>query len=235
MFNTRRTGILLLSVLGWLGGTESAGAEGFLVDPTLGSSNFTAVYDLPPIGERIVAVSSAIECLLDVDTAAGSASGRCKVPLTSITVDNEPTKTQHFQQWATNKASEPSQCFFELALQDAKVTSPAEPEQPTPFSAKGAFTICNRPRDDNRPEVITGSAIYLPPGAMEERATLRIRARIEKFNRDKYKVGPDFTPGWLSRIQKMARVVAKEGTVDVQLYARSIYVRPAAAAAAAGK
>jgi hypothetical protein len=50
---------------------------------------------------------------------------------------------------------------------------------------------------------------------------LRIRARIEGFNREQYGVSPKNTAGWLARVQQLADVVATEGTIDVNLFATS--------------
>src|SRR3954468_15272379 len=89
------------------------------VDPEAGNSKFNATFDAP-LGERINAVSSAVGCDLDYDEKAGSASGTCSVPLTSIMVDNEPTKTEHFQQWTTNKKVEPKDCKLEAKFSGLK-------------------------------------------------------------------------------------------------------------------
>src|ERR1700736_210099 len=82
------------------------------VDPDSGNNKFDATFDAP-LGERIMATSSAVACDVTYDEKAGTASGACSVPLTSITVDSEPTKTEHFQQWVTNKKTEPKQCRIE--------------------------------------------------------------------------------------------------------------------------
>ena len=97
---------------------------------------FTAVFDAK-LGERITAQSSAVGCDLTFEEKTGTASGACSVPLTSIKVDNEETKTEHFQQWVTNKKGEPKDCRLEAKLVDVKVGRLA-PEhghavpQPTP-------------------------------------------------------------------------------------------------------
>jgi hypothetical protein len=49
--------------------------------------------------------------------------------------------------------------------------------------------------------------------------TIRIRARIEGFDRERYRIGPKWTAGWLARVQQLAPVVATEGTIDVNLFA----------------
>ena len=46
-------------------------------------------------------------------------------------------------------------------------------------------------------------------------------ARIEQFNRDLYGIGPKHTEGWVARVQTLASVVAKEGAIDVNLFAKS--------------
>src|ERR1700687_5740551 len=90
------------------------------VDPDAGNNKFDATSDAP-LGERINATSSAIACDLTYDEKTGAASGACSVPLTSITVDSEPTKTEHFQQWATNKKSDPKACRIEAKLDGVKI------------------------------------------------------------------------------------------------------------------
>ena len=49
-------------------------------------------------------------CQVTFDEKTGLASGRCSVPLTSIKVDTDDTKSEHFHDWATNKKSEPKDC-----------------------------------------------------------------------------------------------------------------------------
>src|SRR5207244_11754826 len=85
----------------------AAAAGSLKVDPDAGNNKFDATFDAP-LGEKIIATSSAVNCELTL--AGETASGTCSVPLTSIMVDNEPTKTEHFQQWATNKKSDPKSC-----------------------------------------------------------------------------------------------------------------------------
>ncbi|MEW6777570.1 MAG: hypothetical protein AB1405_14830, partial [Bdellovibrionota bacterium] len=115
------TGVLVLL------SAQASLAEPFRVDPTVGNSTMGAVFDAP-LGERINAVSSSIDCALDVDTVKGTASGKCSIPLISIIVDNQPTKTSHFQQWATNKKVEPEKCTFDLSFKDIKVMDPVKPQ-----------------------------------------------------------------------------------------------------------
>src|SRR5207253_10496255 len=87
----------------------------FAVDPEAGNNTFTAVFDAA-IGERITAVSSAVACTLTVDEAKLEGKASCSVPLTSIRVDNDETKSEHFRQWATNKQVEPKRCDFKLEV-----------------------------------------------------------------------------------------------------------------------
>jgi hypothetical protein len=206
----------LLAALGRAG--SATGETRLIVDPDVGNNAFTAVFD-STIGERITAVSSAVGCTLTVDEEKLEGHATCSVPLTSIRVDNDDTKTEHIGQWATNKKMEPAQCTFSLDVPAVKLPPPVEPKKPVAFTTEGAFTICGRPRDDHRSERIQGTVIYLPPGAYGSKRTLRIRARIEQFDREKYGVTPKNTPGWLARMQQLAPVVGTEGTIDVNLFA----------------
>jgi hypothetical protein len=180
------------------------------VDPEAGNNKFDATFDAP-LGEKIVATSSAVGCNLTV--ADGIASGTCTVPLSSIVVDNEPTKTEHFQQWVTNKKSDPKSCKIEAKLEGMKLAGPLA-ASPQKFSGQAAFTVCGRPRSDGGKEQVEGNAMMLPDGR------IRVRAHIDKFSRDKYKIGPKYTEGWLSRVQQLAPVVADEGTIDLSLFAK---------------
>jgi len=112
---SRITGVLaaVLTISG-------AYAEEFNVDPSSGNSTFNAVFDAR-LGERINATSSAVECSVTYDEKGSTMSGTCSVPLTTIKVDNEDTKTEHFQQWATNKKMEPKDCKFEAKFTSVKV------------------------------------------------------------------------------------------------------------------
>lgn len=197
----------------------------FTVKPEVGNNTFTAVFDAV-IGERITAVSSAVGCTLTLDEEKLESRASCSVPLSSIIVDGDETKTGHFQQWATNKKMEPGQCTFEVEVPQVKMSSPLEPKSPIAFTTEGTFTLCGRKREGG-PEKITGTVIYLPPGAYGTARTLRIRARIEQFNREQYGVSPKNTAGWLARVQTLANVVATDGTVDINIFATS----PAEAAA----
>ena len=69
----------------------AATAENFTVNPQAGNSGFSAIFDAA-LGERINADSSAVGCDVSFDEKTGLASGRCAVPLTSITVDNDSTQ-----------------------------------------------------------------------------------------------------------------------------------------------
>src|SRR5712692_8407164 len=197
-----------------------ATAATFMVKPEVGNNTFSAVFDAM-IGERITAVSSAVGCTVTVDEEKLEGHAKCSVPLTSIRVDNDDTKTEHFQQWVTNKKGDPTQCTFELEVPLVKVQSPLEAKKPLSFTTEGTFTLCGRKREGGGPERITGTVIYLPPGTYGETRTLRIRARIDDFNREQYGVSPKNTPGWLARVQQLAPVVATEGTIDVNLFATS--------------
>src|SRR5262249_29036107 len=64
-----------------------------------------------------------------------------------------------------------------------------------------------------------GTILLLPPGSYRDVRTLRIRAKIEGFNRERYQVGPRWTDGWLARVQQLAPVVATDGTIEVNLFA----------------
>jgi len=195
-----------------------AGSTTFTVDPKLGNSALTAVFDAA-IGERITAVSSAIACTIEADESTLVGSARCSVPLTSIRVDNDETKSEHFAEWATNKTSEPTACTLELVIPSLKLTPPVEPQKPAAFSTEGRFTICGRPRDDGAAERISGTVVYLPPGTYGDARTLRVRARIEGFDRERYGVSAKNTAGWRARMQQLAPVVATEGTIEVNAFA----------------
>jgi hypothetical protein len=195
-------------------------AEDLRVDPGAGNSTFSAVFDAP-LGERIVAQSSAVGCELRYDATTGLAAGHCSVPLESIMVDSEETKTEHFRQWVTNRRSDPAACRLEATFGDVKVGALA-PEQPAPFVAQVPFTVCGRGPSDGRTETVRGTAILFPPGAYGAARTIRIRATIQGFDRDAYRIGPRHTEGWLARVQSLAKVVAERGTIEVSLFAGSI-------------
>jgi hypothetical protein len=190
------------------------------VDPEAGNSKFNATFDAP-LGEKINAVSSAVGCALSFDAKTGAASGSCSVPLTSIMVDNEPTKTEHFQQWVTNKKVDPKKCTIEAKLEGVKVDPPALSSTPGKIDGDALFTVCGRKRSDGGKETLTGNVMQLPDGRV------RIRVRVDHFNRDKYKIGPKYTEGWLSRVQQLAPVVAEDGTIDIALFAKSTETKAA--------
>jgi hypothetical protein len=193
-------------------------AEDLVVNPDAGNSGFSAVFDAA-LGERINAVSSAVGCEVTFDEKAGVASGRCSVPLTSIKVDADETKSGHFHEWATNKRSEPKDCRLEAIFAGVKLGTLA-PEKPTPFTAEVPFTVCGRGRADGGKEKVSGTAVLFPPGTYGEKKTIRIRATIAAFDRDAYRIGPRYTDGWLARVQSLAKVVAEKGTVDLSLFAK---------------
>lgn len=212
----RRT--LLLSLL--LGSPAIAAAEEFQVDPNVGNSTFTAIFDAT-LGERITALSSAVGCEVKYDDKTGTASGHCAVPLKSIRVDNEDTKTEHFQQWSTNKKMDAKDCRFEARFDGVHLAQPLQPDKPVSFSAEVPFTVCGRARSDGGKEHVSGTAVLFAPGSYGNAKTIRIRARIEGFNRDKYQIGPKYTSGWLARVQSLAKVVAEQGNIELNLFARA--------------
>jgi hypothetical protein len=193
-------------------------AEDLTVNPDAGNSGFSAVFDAA-LGERINAVSSAVGCTVTFDEKSGLASGRCSVPLTSIKVDADETKSGHFHDWATNKKSEPKSCTIEAVFTGVKLGALAA-ERPAPFVAEIPFTVCGRARTDGGKEKVTGTALLFPPGAYGEKKIIRIRATIASFDRETYRIGPGFTDGWLARVQSLAKVVAVKGTVDLSLFAK---------------
>jgi len=204
---------LLLSV------PAAALAEDFAVNPDLGNIGFSAVFDAA-LGERINAVSSSVACDVTVDEKTGAASGRCSVPLASITVDNDATKSEHFREWATNKKSDPKACRIEASFSGV-VLGPLAAEKPAAFTAEVPFTVCGRARADGGKEHLTGSALLFPAGSYGDRKTIRIRAALAGFDRDAYRIGPAYTDGWLARVQSLAKVVAGQGTVELSLFARA--------------
>jgi hypothetical protein len=197
----------------------SALAEDFTVNPDAGNSGFSAVFDAA-LGERINAVSSTVGCEVSFDEKTGLASGRCSVPLTSIKVDADDTKSGHFHDWATNKKSDPKACRIEAVFAGVKLGA-LVPEQAVPFTAEIPFTFCGRARADGGKEKVTGTAVLFPPGAYGEKKTIRIRATIASFDRDAYHIGPQYTEGWLAKVQKLAKVVAEKGTVELSLFAKT--------------
>jgi len=213
---TRRIPIIAAVVVA----SALAGAEELQVDPGVGNSTFTAVFDAA-LGERITANSSAVACDVTFDDKTNTASGTCSVPLKSVRVDNDDTKTEHFQQWTTNKKMDAKDCHFEAKFSAVRLGEPLQAEKPVPFTAEVPFTVCGRARTDGKKESVTGAAVLFPAGSYGAAKTIRIRARIEGFNRDRYQIGPKYTSGWLARVQSLAKVVAEEGTIDLNLFAKS--------------
>lgn len=194
-------------------------AGDFEVNPDAGNNTFSAVFDAK-LGERINAVSSSVGCQVSYDEKTGLASGKCSVPVESIRVDNDDTKSDHFRQWATNKKSDPARCRIEAVFSGVMVGM-LTAGTPRPFTAEIPFTVCGRPRTGGAKEKVTGTALLFPPGAYGEKATIRIRATVADFDRDAYRIGPKYTDGWLARVQSLATVVAEKGTVDLSLFAKS--------------
>lgn len=212
--NCRATPIALLSVL--LAATLAHG-EALDVDPKAGNNTFTAVFNAP-LGERITAMSSAISCDATYDEKKQAFTGTCSVPLLSIDVDGNETKSEHFQQWATNNASKPKKCNFEATFTDVAV-GPLVAEKDVPFTAEVPFKVCGRSRTDGGKETVKGTARLFPAGSYGPQKTIQIRATVEKFNRESYQIGPQHTSGWLARVQALATVVAAEGTIEMSLFA----------------
>jgi len=216
----RRTVLFAVLALG-----ATAWAEDLAVDPDAGNSTFSAIFDAA-LGERINAQSAAVGCKVSLDEKTGAVSGSCAVPLTSVRVDNEDTKTDHFRQWVTNKKSDPKDCRLEAVFQGVKLGKLVA-ERPVPFEARIPFTVCGRGPVDGRAEHVKGTAVLFPPGSYGAARTIRVRATIQGFDRDAYHIGPKYTEGWLARVQSLAKVVAEKGTVELTLFAH-----PASEAAA---
>jgi hypothetical protein len=198
-------GPLLLAVL-------STASQDLRIDGKAGNNTLNGVFDAP-LGERITATSSAVGCELQVDPEAGHVSGRCSVPLESIIVDADATKSDHFRQWATNRKSDPARCKLAADLGTIALLLPQNPGDSTDFQADIPFTVCGRSRDDGGREHVTGTVVRL------ENGWFRVRARVEHFHREAYRIGPRFTEGWLARVQSLAKVVAEEGTLELTLFA----------------
>src|SRR5262245_15550388 len=107
----------------------------FTVDPEAGSNTFSAVFDAA-VGERITAVSSKVGCTLMVDEAKRTGTATCSVPLGSIRVDNDDTKSEHFRQWATNKTVDPRKCVFALEVPRLELKAAVEPMKPVEFETE---------------------------------------------------------------------------------------------------
>jgi len=197
----------------------AARGEGLVVNPDAGRNTFSAVFDAR-LGERITAVSSEVGCEISYDPKGGTASGKCSVPLESVRVDNDDTKSDHFRQWATNKKVEPKDCRIEATFAGVAVGK-LVPEKPVPFSAEIPFTVCGRGRADGGREKVTGTALLFPAGSYGAHETIRIRAVVAGFDRVAYRVGPQFTEGWLARVQALAPIVAQTGTLEISLFAKA--------------
>lgn len=197
----------------------AAPGSAYFTEADAGNNKFSAVFEAP-LGEIITAVSARVACEFTLDDKTLTGSGKCSVPLTSIVVDNEPTKTEHFREWSTNKKSAPDKCSFEAAVTRFKLAGPLGPQRPVGLEGEAVFTLCGRPREDKGAEKLTGQAIFFPAGAYGESPTIRVRARIAGFNREKYGISPKNTEGWLARVQQLAPVVAAEGTIDLNLFAK---------------
>lgn len=193
----------------------------YMVDENVGNSSFSAVFDAP-FGERINAVSSSVACKISYFAESNSAAGTCSVPLTTIKVDSEETKTEHFAQWATNKKTEPKACKFDAAFKGIALGEPLASEKSVKFTGEVDITICGRKRSDGGRERIEGAAMLFPPGSYGQAETIRIRARIPGFNRDAYQIGPKHTEGWLARVQSLAKVVAEVGDIELSLFAKAV-------------
>jgi hypothetical protein len=190
------------------------------VDPEAGNNTLSAVFDAA-LGERIMAVSSAVGCTIMADEGKLEGKAKCSVPLTSIKVDSDDIKTEHFQQWATNKKSDPKTCTFDLEVPRVQLPSALEEKKPVAFNSEGTFTICGRKRDSGQSEKIQGTVVLLPAGSLGNGRAYRIRAKVVGFDREQYGVSPKNTAGWLARVQQLANVVATEGTIDVNIFAIS--------------
>lgn len=205
--------LTLLSV-SW-GVADGLAAKRLSVDGTAGQNTVTAVFDAP-LGERITAVSSAVGCEATWDPKTGVVSGSCSLPLTSFKVDADETKTDHFRQWATNKKSDPASCAFSARFDGVHLPTPLMPDVPQPFATDVGFSVCGRSRENGAAEKVSGTVVLLGSDGR-----LRIRARVEHFQREAYRIGPRFTDGWLARVQTLAKVVAEEGVLELTLFASS--------------
>jgi len=190
----------------------SAAPAALRVDGKAGNNTLNGVFDAP-LGERITATSSAVACELQLGPEGRSLMGSCSVPLESITVDADSTKSDHFRQWATNRKVDPARCVLAASLEKVALSLPRTPGETTDFEAEVPFTVCGRPREDGRREHVTGTVTRLDEG------WFRVRARVEHFHREAYRIGPRFTEGWLARVQSLAKVVAEEGTLELTLFA----------------
>ena len=159
----------------------SAATVPLRVDGKAGNNTLNGVFDAP-LGERITATSSAVACDIQVDRESRNLSGRCLVPLLTITVDADPTKTEHFRQWATNRTSEAARCTLGAQLDGIVLSLPATPGESAPFQADLPFTVCGRAREDGGREHVTGTVVRLDDG------WFRVSARVEHFHREAYRI-----------------------------------------------
>ncbi len=109
----------------------AARADELTVNPDAGNNSLSAVFDAK-LGERITAVSSAVGCTVRWDERSRPRLRPLPVPLESIRVDNDDTKSDHFRQWATNKKSDPAACKLEAVFDGVRLGMLA-PEQPDPL------------------------------------------------------------------------------------------------------
>ena len=121
----------------------------------------------------------------------------------------------------TNKKSESKTCALEARIKSARLTGPLVAEQPVGFSGEVTFFACGHPAQRRTQGARRRDGHLLPARAYGAAKTIRIRARIEKFNRDLYGIGPKYTEGWVARVQTLASEVAEEGTIDLNLFAKA--------------
>ncbi len=195
-------------------------AEPYVVNAEAGNNNFSAIFD-SAVGERIVALSSGVGCELDLDSKTSTVNGQCSVALTSVVVDADPTKTEHFREWATNKKSKAEECRLETTIKALTLAKPLVAKEPQSFATELAFTVCGRGRTDKAMEKVTGTIVLYPAGEYGSTATIRVRAKVESFDREQYLVGPAWTGGWFARVQQLAPVVAAKGAIDLNLFAKA--------------
>jgi hypothetical protein len=108
--------------------------------------------------------------------------------------------------------------------------------KPANFTAEVPFTVCGRAREDGGKEKVTGQLAFFPEGSYGPGVkAIRARAKVEGFNRDRYRISPKYTEGWAARVQGLASVVAEEGTIDLSLIAKGEEPKPAAEQPAKGQ
>jgi len=64
---------------------------------------------------------------------------------TSLTVDADPTKTEHFRHWATNRKLDTARCMLGAQLDRIAVSLTQASGESTEFQAEVPFTVCGRP------------------------------------------------------------------------------------------